>query len=411
MSTDKTPVIPLFDQFPYIKEQPYETAELLYPEDFRHAKDFLLAYDGSNATLNAYRREVERLLQWSWHIKGQSLLTLRRPEIEEYLHFCQSPPKPWISTSKVPKFLNQQGLRVPNKKWRPFVATISKSLHRKGHSPSVDDYELSQSALHDIFSILSSFYSFLIQEEITEVNPLASIRQKSKFFRKNASSGKIRRLTDRQWKYVIETAERLAFKDPIKHERTLFIMSSLYSMYLRISELCASERWTPTMNDFWQDHEERWWFTTVGKGNKERQITVSNTMLIALRRWREHLDLSPLPTPGDTSSLLPKLSGKGGISSITYLREIVQDCFDAASTRLAKDGHELDAENLIEATVHWLRHTGISEDVKTRPREHVRDDAGHSSSAITDRYIDIHLKERHRSGVNKKIKNEGSSEH
>ena len=35
------------------------------------------------------------------------------------------------------------------------------------------------------------------------------------------------------------------------------------------------------------------------------------------------------------------------------------------------------------ATVHWLRHTGISEDIKSgRPREHVRDDARHSSSDI-----------------------------
>jgi hypothetical protein len=55
------------------------------------------------------------------------------------------------------------------------------------------------------------------------------------------------------------------------------------------------------------------------------------------------------------------------------------------------------------ATVHWLRHTGISDDVKIRPREHVRDDAGHSSSAITDKYIDIELRERHRSARNKII--------
>ena len=55
------------------------------------------------------------------------------------------------------------------------------------------------------------------------------------------------------------------------------------------------------------------------------------------------------------------------------------------------------------ATVHWLRHTSISDDVKIRPREHVRDDAGHSSSAITDKYIDIELRERHRSARNKII--------
>ena len=63
--------------------------------------------------------------------------------------------------------------------------------------------------------------------------------------------------------------------------------------------------------------------------------------------------------------------------------------FTTIIERLKKDGFHEDADLLASATVHWLRHTGISDDVKIRPREHVRDDAGHSSSAITDKYIDI----------------------
>ena len=45
-------------------------------------------------------------------------------------------------------------------------------------------------------------------------------------------------------------------------------------MYLRISELAASKRWMPKMNDFARDSDNNWWFTTVGKGNKQRQIAV-----------------------------------------------------------------------------------------------------------------------------------------
>lgn len=71
--------------------------------------------------------------------------------------------------------------------------------------------------------------------------------------------------------------------------------------------------------------------------------------------------------------------------------------------KLTEDNYSEEAEALNEATVHWLRHTGISDDVKHRPREHVRDDAGHSSGAITDRYIDIELSERHESAKNKLI--------
>ena len=71
--------------------------------------------------------------------------------------------------------------------------------------------------------------------------------------------------------------------------------------------------------------------------------------------------------------------------------------------RLKSDGFIEDADALIAATVHWLRHTGISEDVKIRPREHVRDDAGHSNSSITDKYIDVDLRDRNDTAKKKKI--------
>ena len=65
-------------------------------------------------------------------------------------------------------------------------------------------------------------------------------------------------------------------------------------MYLRISELAASKRWTPLMNHFLKIMMKNWWFITVGKGNKQRQIAVSDSMIQALRRWRLHIGLSPL---------------------------------------------------------------------------------------------------------------------
>ena len=71
---------------------------------------------------------------------------------------------------------------------------------------------------------------------------------------------------------------------------------------------------------------------------------------------------------------------------------------------MCNDGLKDDADSLKIATAHWVRHTGISEDAKTRPREHVRDDAGHTSMATTERYIDIIEQERHASGKKKRIK-------
>jgi len=157
------------------------------------------------------------------------------------------------------------------------------------------------------------------------------------------------------------------------------------------------------MSDFRRDSDGLWWFTTIGKGNKERQIAVSSAMMKALKRWRKHLGLSSLPTLGESMALIPKQRGKGPMTSDRPIRILVQACFDKAKERLKKDGFKEEAEQLKHVTVHWLRHTGISDDVKIRPREHVRDDAGHSSSSITGQYIDVELRERYQSAKKKKI--------
>ncbi len=369
--------------------------------DYEYALAFLYSYRGSRDTFGAYRREVERLLQWSWFVQKRSLTALKRADIEAYIDFCQQPALNWIANKTVSRFIDKQGDRVANEEWRPFV--VKKS--RQNPNSDVHDFSLSPKALQAVFAILGSFYTYLIQEEYTESNPVALIRQKSKYLRKHQQKDKIRRLTDLQWSYVVETAELLADDDPAQHERTLFVIQALYGMYLRISELTVTERWMPKMGDFSMDLDGNWWFTTVGKGNKERDISVSDAMLDALKRYRNFLGLSPFPSLGESTPLVHKTRGRGGISSTRQIRNIVKNCFDQSIMRMKQKGHDdQDVELLKSATVHWLRHTGISDDVKHRPREHVRDDAGHGSSAITDKYIDVEMRERHRSAKNKTIK-------
>ncbi len=410
MDSKISPPTPLFDTLDHFKQvnDNLSNAPGLSAgnasADLQHATNFLYHYRGSLATFNAYRREIERLLQWSWFVVKKGVSTLNRGDIESFIEFCQSPPKSWIGTQNMHRFIEKDGVRTPNSAWRPFVVTLSKRDIKNGKKANAADYSLSNKAVQSIFSVLSSFYNYLIQEEYMTANPVAQMRQKSKFIRKQQQSATVRRLSELQWSYVIETAELMAKAKPSVHERTLFMMNALYSMYLRISELAANNHWEPQMGHFFKDMDGNWWFKTVGKGNKERNITVSDAMLEALKRYRANLNLPPLPAPGDTYPLIPKLSGKGPISDTRQIRNIVQDCFDQSCERLKKDGFTEEADTLISATVHWLRHTGISDDVKIRPREHVRDDAGHSSSMITDRYIDIELRERHASAKKKLIK-------
>jgi site-specific recombinase XerD len=404
--------IPLIDTCQQLKEKDWSTfiSPSFAPHDLMICLDFLKQYDHNNTTFESYRREIERLIQWSWLIDKKSVLDLKRPDMENYIQFCLDPPKSWIGVKKVARFMTSNDKRIPNPQWRPFVVTISKAAHKNGLKPDKQDYQLSQKAIREIFTILGSFYNYLALEEKVSNNPIALIKQKSKYIQKYQHQTQVMRLSEKQWQACLDTVKAMANHHPDKHERTLFIISCLYLLYLRISELCASERWTPVMNHFYKDNQACWWFKTVGKGNKMRDIAVSDDMLNALRRYRTSMGLTPLPSPNDQSPLLPKEKGKGGMASSRHIRRIVQEGFDETIHLLRSTGFSTEADSFESATVHWLRHTGISDDInkRGRPVAHVRDDAGHSSSAITDRYNDIDLIERHQSAKDKTLDKERS---
>lgn len=371
-------------------------------EDYSICRAFLLSYRGSEDTFNSYRREVERYLQWIYCESDTSLTSSTADDIVKYIEFCSEPPVNWISTKNHPRYIDDGGHRVPNEDWRPFQAKVSKAARAKGKSPSAEDYVLSNSAKKATLRILSSFFGYLELENYVQYNPVRRIRQKSQLTTSRSGPDPVRRLTVLQWQYTIETCRMLADEEPV-HERGLFILSCLYLMYLRVSELAKSDRHTPMMKDFHKDSDGAWWFRAVGKGNKERDISVSDDMVKSLKRYRNYLGLSELPGKTDDHPLILKNKGRGAISSTRQLRTIVQDYFDKSKERLLADGLNTEADELAEATVHWLRHTGISDDVQRRPKEHVREDAGHTSSEITDRYIDVDRRERHESSKHKPL--------
>lgn len=304
--------IPLFDQMSSLDNRQMPGNEQYirnkaHQQDFSVAIDFLKQYTGSEATFRAYRREIERLLQWSWLIAERSIKELTRSDIEKYLAFCQKPKKSWIGTKTVSRFItDKDDNRIPNPAWRLFVARVSKADFKYGIKANVQHYHLSEKSLREIFTVTSSFYTHLVNENIVDKNPVMLIRQKNKYFSKRQGGTKIMRLSQQQWLHCIKVAEQLAKKTPERHERTLFIMTILYQLYLRISELSVRGDWTPRMGNFYKDSQGHWWFTTVGKGNKERSITVSDEMLAALRRYRAHLGLTALPLINEKTPLICK---------------------------------------------------------------------------------------------------------
>ena len=130
-----------------------------------HTKEFLVSYAGSADTFNSYRREVERLLHWSWLIKKKLLKEISRNDIRDYLEFTNNPPQSWIATKTVSRFNEKSGERLPNPEWRPYVVRVSKVARYHGKTPDIHDYSLSNKSIQALFSTLSTYFTYLQQEE------------------------------------------------------------------------------------------------------------------------------------------------------------------------------------------------------------------------------------------------------
>ncbi len=355
-------------------------------KDYELTHRFLKSYIGSTQTYNTYRRDVERFVQWSWLIRKLSVQYINRDDLFSYIDFIQKPPAKWISSKNERRFING----APNPDWRPFTQDNKDTMKQSA---------LSESSMKIMMASISTYYTFLVQEQYCLTNPVHAIRQKSRLFRKYQNERIIRKLSPQQWMYVIQFTLSKTKTEPI-YERHLFVLSCFFLLGLRISELSVNERISPTMGDFFQDKRKRWWYRTVGKGNKHREVAAPVAMIDALKRYRETLGLTPLPAVGEATPLVPKLRGIGGLGD-RQIRNLVQDAFDGAVLRLRRDKLSDEANDLEHATVHWLRHTAISYDVEHRPREHVRDDAGHENIVVTDRYIEIDMEARYQSAQEK----------
>lgn len=403
---------PLFDKLEYLDTKQEEdvlerfsfapVAEIR--QEFNLCLEFLYSYRQSKDTFTAYRRELERFLQWLWIIHKKLLKSVTRNDIRDYLSFVKNPHKSWIGNKTVSRFvINSSGKREVNKEWRPFVVKTPKSSrYCSGNIAQEVSYQLSNKSLTAIFSCLSSFFVFLQQERYMDINPISLVRQKKAYLQRSQNRKITRKLSNTQWEYVLSAAEEMA-KEHRRYERTLFLISAFYLLGLRISELAYSHERMALMNNFAPDKNGLWWYTTIGKGNKLRDVAVPAELLEALKRYRGYLGLTPLPARGESTPLFPAYRSKNGLGA-RQIRNLVQEVFNRAILQLHDQGNIDEAEDLSTATVHWLRHTAISNEVNFRPREHIRDDVGHENPATMEQYIDTDRIARHASAQEKRLR-------
>ncbi|CAI3957270.1 integrase [Alteromonas sp. KS69] len=367
------------------------------------AKEYLL-YIGRNKSQHTYvrfRNDIEKFLLWVFMVDKQPVDDLRKADILRYIDFCVAPPVKWISTQLHDRFSLNNGYFASNLKWTPFRQTPPKYDKERVLDPK--KYQPSLQTLESTFVALSSFYRHLIDEEICFGNPIPLAKRDCKYMIKDSQVKTISRLTEQQWQYLLDTAVEMADNDPLV-ERNLFVIATMKTLFLRLSELSERQDWTPLMSHFWTDEDNNWWFKAYGKGKKIRDITVPPGYLTFLKRYREWRGLSPLPSKGEQTVLVEKIRGRGGLTS-RQISRLVQHVFDEAFDKMKSEHGVEAAQKLNEATTHYLRHTGASMEIeRDRPLKDLSEDLGHSSSATTDTvYVQVERKRRASSGKDRKV--------
>ena len=373
-------------------------------EQFNWGKLFLI-YIGRNKSTHTYdrfRNDVERFLLWSFIVKQKPIDQLRKSDLLEYADFCWQPPVAWIGTSNQERFIITNGYSAANIHWFPFKIQAPKSL-KANFVVDKKKYRPSQQTLSSMFTALIVFYNHLMAEDICMGNPAQIAKKDCRHFIIDSQVKEIKRLTTSQWQYVLDTAVEMADEDPI-FERNLFVIASLKTLFLRISELSERPTWSPTMGHFWQDDDENWWLKVFGKSRKLRDITVPLDFLPFLERYRASRGLIGLPASNENSVLVEKVRGQGGMTA-RHLRRIVQTVFDQAYENMRVSVGADKALKLKEASAHWLRHTGASMEIERgRPLKDISEDLGHASMATTDTvYVQTENKKRAESGKKRKV--------
>jgi site-specific recombinase XerD len=369
-------------------------AEIQAVEGYRAVRNFLKSYAGNESTFNSYRTHVERLLLWTLTKARVPLLDMRRTHAEAFLEFCLAPEPAWVGPVVKSRF-SRVGTRkrlttdtyVLNPDWRPFSQSASKEERKRAkeeNRPLVQEhYKPAQGSIAQIFAVCGSFFQHAIDEGFCEHNPFKAVKQKSKYKQRTTGDHDTRILTSLQWDFVLETAEQLAAQDE-KYERTLFIVATIFAMYLRVSDLVGRENWTPTMGDLRQDGAGNWWYHVVGKGNKAGKISVRDDYIENyLKRWRQHQGLSALPGFRETTPLIATRRGRAGLSD-RHIRLLLQEVFDLALQRMQDEGWaDEDVARLRAASLHWLRHTSATFDAPHRDMKDLQVDLRHNSLSTT----------------------------
>lgn len=370
-------------------------------EDWEMARSFLLQRVKKMTTYSRFRGELQRFLLHLWLEQGKVLKECIDEDVEAYFGFLKNPPAEWRSAHGFNTFKDDDDRRIANVDWRPF---------KQGDA-------IRRTTLDASWRALSVFFRALVTRGYLNRSPLHTV---SKSAREVDSEGvedgddlDFVRLTNSQWEAVKQALIQAADENE-KYERYLFVVMTMKTLYLRVSELAqriikvGGSPYYPKMGDFRHKtiKDMRIWYLRVyGKGSKVREIPLPVEYEPFLRRYRAWRGLPTMPEINETSPLVLARDGKTPASVSTVTR-IVKRAMELAAVKMYESGSKREAEEVMQLATktHCLRHTGASIDIEDgRPLRHVSEDCGHVSVAFTEAiYISSDKDSRYISGHTRK---------
>ncbi|MES2069855.1 MAG: tyrosine-type recombinase/integrase [Pseudomonadota bacterium] len=341
--------------------------------DIDAIKAWLARFHDTKTTFDNYRKEAERLLLWSTIQLGKALSSLTHEDLLAYQVFLEN-PQPAV------RWVMRDGRKFAraHPEWRPFAGPLSPASRRQA------------------FIILNTLFSWLVNAGYLAGNPLSLSRQRSKKSKRRVT----RFIEDRLWSEVKLTIEQMP-KDTDRHREHYFRLRWLFSlMYLcglRISEIVEN-----SMGSFLRrrdkDRNDQWWLEVLGKGDVLRIVPATSELMVELARYRREKGLSAAPVPGENIPLLLPIGDQRRHLTRGGLHAIIKTVFEQTAARLRMKGEDFqaDADLIMTASAHWLRHTAATDMANGNvDLLFVRDNLGHSSISTTDIYLHALDDERH----------------
>ena len=348
--------------------------------DVEAANAWVIAKGGrSQSTHDAYVREATRLLVWL-SVQGIQLADVTVKNVHQYFTFLADPPENWVRPKSVKK----------NQRLLPTQLLAGKL--------SIKSINYSRTVLSQMFSYLQAAGYIKRNAFLLSIKPPVVVEKTPK-----------KLLDVDAWKWLWNWLCDLPTKTPLERAhaarcRWLFIL--LYSTGLRRAEVANS-----LMGDFVKT-DGKWFLRVIGKGNKERLVTISDLLVEELKRYRRSLGLPLEPSPseeaplvgsvnrnkGKNDRLLPSLKKDSDEDEIKALRGkrnklcltpraialIIETVGELATASCTDEHIRVQIEKM---TTHWMRHTNGSHRLMSGAlTETTQDELGHADIRTTRIY-------------------------